>query len=132
MSEGIDAARAFELLGLKKGATEVDVKRAYRTLAMNVHPDRAGEGTFSTTRMQELNLAYERALEEVLAPKMAKCVCRGFTRNPLCKAHEDQQASPTSEEPCSECNGTTRVKQQQGFSVTYIDCPKCSSTNEEK
>jgi DnaJ-class molecular chaperone len=30
----------YETLGVAKGATEADVKRAYRQLAMQYHPDR--------------------------------------------------------------------------------------------
>ena len=88
---------------------------------MTTHPDRVGEGTFGTTRMQELNLAYERALEAANERVNPKCVCLGFTRNPLCKAHEE----PKSEARCARCGDTKRVEAGSGFLKLSIDCPDC-------
>jgi len=55
----------LETLGLKRGASFKDIKRAYRKLAMKFHPDKAvAEGKSDAdiertqTRMQEVNDAY--------------------------------------------------------------------------
>lgn len=48
--------RALHLLGLREGATEADVRRAFRRLAADLHPDRAT--TQTTARFAELSAAY--------------------------------------------------------------------------
>jgi hypothetical protein len=47
----------YGILGLVRGATDDDVRRAYRQLAMRWHPDRAGGDT--TFIFQRLTAAYE-------------------------------------------------------------------------
>ena len=41
----------YEVLGLKKGAGEDEIKKAFRKMAMKYHPDRTPE-----TRLQKKNL----------------------------------------------------------------------------
>lgn len=48
--------RALHLLGLREGATEAEVRRAFRRLAADLHPDRAT--TQTTARFAELSAAY--------------------------------------------------------------------------
>jgi len=48
-------ANAYETLGVPKGASEDDIKRAYRKLAAKHHPDRGGD----TAKFQEIQSAYE-------------------------------------------------------------------------
>lgn len=47
----------YARLGLAPGASLADVKRAYRRLAMDVHPDRAGSGSLQA--FLEVKAAYE-------------------------------------------------------------------------
>ncbi|MGV8177044.1 MAG: J domain-containing protein [Candidatus Bilamarchaeaceae archaeon] len=45
----------YSILGVDRGATQDEIKRAYRTLALQHHPDRNGG---DPGRMQEINVAY--------------------------------------------------------------------------
>ena len=63
--------RCYSTLGLKKGASAEDVKRAYRNLVMKYHPDRLSGETDPqkiyeyTVKFREINEAYEELLEVV-------------------------------------------------------------------
>lgn len=48
-------ANAYETLGVPKGASEEEIKKAYRRLAAKHHPDRGGD----TAKFQEIQGAYE-------------------------------------------------------------------------
>src|SRR6185436_18555281 len=51
----------YEVLGLTKGATEDDIKKAYRKLAMKHHPDRnqGDESKKAEEKFKEAKEAYE-------------------------------------------------------------------------
>jgi molecular chaperone DnaJ len=49
----------YEILGLKSGAGDADIKRAYRQLAMRYHPDRNPGDAKAETAFKEINEAYE-------------------------------------------------------------------------
>ena len=48
-------ANAYDTLGVPKGASETEIKQAYRKLASKHHPDRGGD----TAKFQEIQSAYE-------------------------------------------------------------------------
>jgi curved DNA-binding protein len=48
-------ANAYETLGVPKGASDAEIKRAYRKMAGQHHPDKGGD----TQRFQEIQSAYE-------------------------------------------------------------------------
>jgi molecular chaperone DnaJ len=49
----------YEVLGVNKDASEEDIKKAYRKLAMKHHPDRNPEGKDAEERFKEAKEAYE-------------------------------------------------------------------------
>ncbi len=52
----------YALLGLPPGASPAEVTAAFRRLAKTTHPDTASDETGATTRMAELNAAYDSAM----------------------------------------------------------------------
>ncbi|MCQ2225534.1 MAG: DnaJ domain-containing protein [Paludibacteraceae bacterium] len=60
---------AYETLGLKEGATEKEVKSAFRKLSMEYHPDKQTNATeeelkISTEKFLQINEAYELLMEK--------------------------------------------------------------------
>lgn len=49
----------YEVLGVERGASEGDIKKAYRRLAMKFHPDRNPDDPEAAERFKEANEAYE-------------------------------------------------------------------------
>jgi len=49
----------YEVLGLERGAAEDDIKKAYRRLAMKLHPDRNPDDPSAAERFREASEAYE-------------------------------------------------------------------------
>ena len=50
----------YAVLGLSPGASDEEVKKAYRTLAKKYHPDRNPGDEEAARKMQEINAAYEQ------------------------------------------------------------------------
>ena len=50
-----DTTKLYEVLGVDKDATEKDIKKAYRKLAVKHHPDKGGDEHL----FKEINAAYE-------------------------------------------------------------------------
>ena len=49
----------YEVLGLDRGASEAELKKAYRRLAMKFHPDRNSDDPSAEEKFKEASEAYE-------------------------------------------------------------------------
>src|SRR5690242_21271595 len=49
----------YQRLGLKRGASEAEVKKAYRSLAKQLHPDRNKDNPNAAKRFAEVTQAYD-------------------------------------------------------------------------
>ena len=49
----------YEVLGVGKDAAEADIKKAYRRLAMKLHPDRNSGDTKTEAEFKDVKEAYE-------------------------------------------------------------------------
>lgn len=52
----------YETLGLKSGASDDEIKKAYRALARKYHPDVAGDSKEAAEKMREINAAYDELI----------------------------------------------------------------------
>ena len=60
----------YEVLGVARGASEADMKAAYRKLAMQHHPDRNPGDKDCEHRFKEINEAYDVLKDERQARRL--------------------------------------------------------------
>ena len=53
------AADPYTLLGVSRTATEADIKKAYRKLAKELHPDRNKDNPKAAEKFSQVTAAYE-------------------------------------------------------------------------
>ena len=55
----MDQPSPYQILKIRIGATEKEIRKAYRSLAMKYHPDRNPEDPKAEEKFKEVQLAYE-------------------------------------------------------------------------
>ena len=73
----------YSTLGLKRGASDAEIKKAYRSMAMKHHPDRGGD----QAKFKEISSAYE-ALSD---PEKRRMIDAGIDPNQQGFHHQGQQ-----------------------------------------
>ena len=54
----VDSTILYQILGIEKTATPVEIKKAYRKLALLKHPDKNPDDPEAAANFQKLNKAY--------------------------------------------------------------------------
>src|SRR3990170_1072280 len=121
----------YEVLGVQRTCTLEDLKRVYRKLALEYHPDRNPGNQEAEERFKEVNEAYsvlsdpfEEAVfgteKEIVVPRTGSCrECSGTGAK-----------KGTHPERCGACNGRGQVTVQQGFFSLSRTCGRCRGTGE--
>jgi DnaJ-class molecular chaperone len=62
----------YQRLGLKRGASEAEIKKAYRSLAKQLHPDRNKDNPDAAKRFAEVTHAYDLLTDKDKRPRYAR------------------------------------------------------------
>lgn len=82
----------YKVLGLSPDASDEEVKRAYRRLAMQYHPDRNPDDPEAARKMQEVNDAYDRIKNpEKYARQTAQESYGGYGFDPFGGSYQRQE-----------------------------------------
>src|SRR5438874_949622 len=109
-------ATLYDTLGVKKGASADEIKKAYRKLAAKYHPDKNPGDTSAEETFKEVQNAYD-----VLSDAEKRKQYDAFG-----SANGRRGAEPgTSPVICPGCHGRGVVSESQGLFALSQPCPRC-------
>ena len=148
----------YEVLGLQKGASEEEIKKAFKTMARKYHPDLHPGDKEAEAKFKEVNEAYgglsdaRSAAANANAPRRGGDIhsnvrisfmeaCQGvkktisFAHMDACpQCHGTGADSNTKKQVCPECNGRGSVKTNQRTPFGVISstrvCSRCGGRGE--
>src|SRR6266511_4252634 len=114
----------YDVLGVSRNATNEDIKKAFRRLAMKYHPDR-NKDDGAEARFKEIGEAYE-----VLSDAEKRTAYDRFGHAGLQGFDFGRGAEPGSKSPrCNTCEGSGQVRRVSrsffGQFVNIATCPQC-------
>ncbi len=123
----------YVVLGVQKDASETDIKKAYRKLAMECHPDRNNGDKAAEERFKLVTEAYEvlrdpekRAAYDRYGHQTVRI--KSLESCPECAGSGAKTG--TQPVPCGTCGGTGEVRRQAqslfGQFLTVSPCPTCA------
>jgi molecular chaperone DnaJ len=144
----------YELLGLKKTATEAEIRAAFRKLALKFHPDR-NPGREAAERFKRITEAYEVLSDESkravydrggvgatagysgeddftrMFDMMGKVFSGGAFKDIFTATTTEGKKVPKKDR-CKNCGGSGKVGGNFGFFAFQIACPVCLGSGKGK
>ena len=120
----------YEVLGISRDASDSDLKKIYRRLAMKYHPDKNPDNPKAEGQFTEVKEAYE-----VLSDPEKRATYDQYGHAGLdgsykeCNPCKGTGAKPgTSPTTCPTCQGQGQVRVTQGFFSIAQTCPDCQGS----
>ena len=70
----------YEVLGVQKGATAEEIKKAYRKLAMKYHPDHNPGDKDAEAKFKEINVESDSIVAEILTKEATEKACKEYQK----------------------------------------------------
>ncbi len=148
----------YEVLEIEKGASQDEIQRAYRKLALKYHPDRVAEEHKETAEriFKELNFAYsilkdkikkiyydvygitDNTEVETAGESILKKFCNGIAdglanigehmADKMADNFNSAVKSDASLRKCWDCKGAGEKIEETGFFVKAVSCDTCDGT----